>query len=549
MPSEAQHLHPLSWLFIAGVWLKGVVVPAVVLLLVSGRGTSIWSSYETWLLVLVIPAFALAFIKFWVFRYTFAPGELVIRDGILVRNERHIPYDRIQNMDLVQNPLHRMLSVALVRLETAGGDKPEAQLRVLSLDAVDRMRSHVFSGRGAPGAAEMLDSADGGRAVKEAELDGDGDGVVEPATDLAAGAMILSMSNLELVKLGLISNRGLVVVAAMMGLAWQWQFDWWNFGDWNPMGDDPSLWESELRELVGQGTVNLPAWVQWLNQRSTVVLGMIFAVSVLLLFLVFLRLFSIGWHLITLHGYTLRRRGHDLHAEYGLLTKVSATIPTPRIQLLSTRQSPLHRWFGRATMQVETAGGKTKGSDVDFEGISKTDRGWLAPLVEADRLGELFRSVLPEIDLEAVEWNPIPQRAWRRIFKVSCIVLTTPVVLTTVFFGAWGLLVLILGGSIAYSYARAYTRYAAYALAPRAILFRDGWLVRRMSVVRFTKAQTVKVRSSPFDRRHGMAALHVDTAGAGKGGHKIAIEYLEAEDAEAIRDRLYQEANRTEYRW
>ena len=249
MPSEAQHLHPLSWLFIAGVWLKGVVVPAVVLLLVSGRGTSIWSSYETWLLVLVIPAFALAFIKFWVFRYTFAPGELVIRDGILVRNERHIPYDRIQNMDLVQNPLHRMLSVALVRLETAGGDKPEAQLRVLSLDAVDRMRSHVFSGRGAPGAAEMLDSADGGRAVKEAELDGDGDGVVEPATDLAAGAMILSMSNLELVKLGLISNRGLVVVAAMMGLAWQWQFDWWNFGDWNPMGDNPSLWESELREL------------------------------------------------------------------------------------------------------------------------------------------------------------------------------------------------------------------------------------------------------------------------------------------------------------
>ena len=547
MPSEEQRLHPLSWLFIAGAWLKGVAVPAVVLLLVSGRGASIWSSYETWSLLLVMPAFAVAFIKFWVFRYTFAPGELVIRDGIVVRNERHIPYDRIQNMDLVQNPLHRMLGVALVRLETAGGDKPEALLRVLSLEAVDRMRAHVFAGRGASGGAEMLDSVDGGRSVGEAELDGDG--VAESATDVGPDVTILSMSNTELVKLGLISNRGLVVVAAIMGLAWQAQFDWWNFGDWSPLGDNPRLWESELRELVGRGAADLPAWVQWLSQRSTVVLGATFAVSVLLLFLVFLRLFSIGWHLITLHGYTLRRRGHDLRAEYGLLTKVSATIPTPRIQLLSMRESPLHRWFGRATVQVETAGGQAKGSDVDFEGIPKTAREWLAPLIEADRLAELFRSVLPEIDLEAVEWNPIPQRAWRRIFKVSCVVLIAPVILTTVFLGAWGLVVLILGGSIAYAYARGYTRHAAYALTPKAILYRDGWLVRRMSVVRFTKAQTVRVQSSPFDRRHGMATLRVDTAGAGKVGHKIAIEYLEAEDAEAIRDRLYQEASRTEYRW
>ena len=85
-----------------------------------------------------MPAFAVAFIKFWVFRYTFAPGELVIRDGIVVRNERHIPYDRIQNMDLVQNPLHRMPGVALVRLETAGGDKPDAVL--IELGANDGMR-------------------------------------------------------------------------------------------------------------------------------------------------------------------------------------------------------------------------------------------------------------------------------------------------------------------------------------------------------------------------------------------------------------------------
>ena len=543
MPSEEQHLHPLSWLFIAGVWLRGLAVPALIFFVFSGRGAALGTSYELMSLVVVAPALAVAVVKFWVFRYTFEAGELVIRDGILVRNERHIPYARIQNIDLVQNPLHRMLGVALVRLETASGDKPEALLRVLSLDAVDRMRAHVFAGDDDSGAAAMLDSVDGvgGAQGEETAV------AAARAAAGAAGTTILSMSNRDLFRLGLISNRGFVVVAAVMGLAWQ--FEWWDFSAWTPLGDDPRLWRSELRALVEQNTGSIPAWVEWLTRRSTVVLGVISALLALLLFLVALRLFSIGWHLITLHGYTLRRRGDEVRADYGLLTKVSATIPTPRIQLLSTRESPLHRWFGRTTVQVETAGGKTDQSDVDFEGIPNTEREWLAPLVETDRVAELFRAVLPEIDLEAVEWKPIPWRAWRRIFKESTVVLIIPVVATTVLLGAWGLLVLIVGSSIAFSYARAYTRNAAFALTPRAILFRDGWLVRRMSVVRFAKAQTVWVQSSPFDRRHGMAGLHVDTAGAGKVGHKIAIRYLEAEDAEAIRERLYQEAGQTEYRW
>ena len=130
--SDERRLHPLSWLFAAAQAAKGFLIPIVLLLFASGGG-----AYELWAAVFIIPVTLSAVLQYVVFRYRLEEDEIVVRDGILTRTERHIPYARIQNIDLVQNPLHRLLKVALVRVETASGQKPEAVIRVLSLDAVE----------------------------------------------------------------------------------------------------------------------------------------------------------------------------------------------------------------------------------------------------------------------------------------------------------------------------------------------------------------------------------------------------------------------------
>ena len=130
MASDDRRLHPLSWLFAAAQVARGFIVPAIVVLFASGE------SYELWALAFAVPVAIGAVLQYAVFRYRLADDEIVVRDGLLTRTERHIPYARIQNVDLVQNPLHRLLRVALVRVETASGAKPEAVMRVLSLDAV-----------------------------------------------------------------------------------------------------------------------------------------------------------------------------------------------------------------------------------------------------------------------------------------------------------------------------------------------------------------------------------------------------------------------------
>src|SRR5690606_21661307 len=58
---------------------------------------------------------------------------LTVREGLLHRSRREIPFSRIHNVVVHQSLLHRVFGVAEVRLESAGGQKPEAQMRVLAL--------------------------------------------------------------------------------------------------------------------------------------------------------------------------------------------------------------------------------------------------------------------------------------------------------------------------------------------------------------------------------------------------------------------------------
>jgi putative membrane protein len=275
---------------------------------------------------------------------------------------------------------------------------------------------------------------------------------------------------------------------------------------------------------------------------------------------VLLRLFSMAWYLVKYYDFNLQQEGEDLRTEYGMFTRVSSLIPVHRIQLLTMRASILHRWFGRASIDLETAGASEAGSDLGEQlaasGV-KTQRQWLAPIVETERGNELLREVMPEIDLAAVDWKPIEARAVRRIVKkVAVVVGIATAGLVAMLFspsipvhGLHGLWLPVVAMPVAYFITREWVRRAGYAISDDAIFYRSGWLTRKISVVRFDKMQTVAMRESPFDRRNRMASVAVDTAGAGNIGHRVDIPYLDIGVARAMSDRLYAEAGASEFRW
>ena len=499
MPSRSQdckRLHPSSLLFSAGAAARNLLLPGLAVLF-AARG----SNYELWLMVLFVPAVVAGLIKYITFSYRLDGHEMVIREGVLTRNERHIPYGRIQNVDLIQNPIHRLLRVAEVRLQTASGDKPEAVIKVLSLAAIEILRDHVFEHR-RPGPAT--------------DVEGEPPAAPEPSQTL------LKLAPGELVLLGLISNRGMAVVAAALGL----------------------LYQTDMFRL--DRYIASPDVQDWLK-HETLPGPVSTALAVLALFLaalVLLRVFSVVWNLVKFYGFTLTRTGDDLRAEYGLLTRVSATIPRHRVQLVSLRSGPLHRLFERTSIQVETAGG-AKGE----QGQGR-ERQWLAPLIPAARAGELVRNVLHEIDVDETSWNSVAPGARRRILRRSLVV----TVLAAGIVGAagewWWALVLGLPGALwSWLHAGLYVKYAGWSVGGACAAYRSGWWQRQASFVLFSKMQAVSLHASPFDRRNRMATLAVDTAGAGRVGHSVDIRYLPEDEARTTCEWLGAEAGRTEFRW
>jgi putative membrane protein len=488
-------LHPSSVLFLLGTTLRQLAGPAIAAILFSRSGLMFW--------IPVAFGFSacIALFRYLTYRVRVGDTDLTVRTGVLFRNERNVPYARIQNLNLVRNPLHRWLGVAEVQVETAGGAKPEAILRVLALDEVERLRRHVFADR------------------DDQDVSG-----TEPVGDA-----LVRMSARDVALFGFVSGRGLVLVAAAFGAMWQVVPD-----------DAFNRWFEENREALPEVLSGTP-----LPQLPGPLLSILAGVVFLLAVLVVLRLLSVAWAFLKFHGFTLIRRGEDLRAEYGLLTRITATIPRRRVQLVHVRQSWLQRAFRVATVQVETAGGG--GGNDDGEG--GVQHLWIAPLVPEGSVPGLRRAVLPGPELDEDDWRPLADGAFGRLARRNVLLALLATAGTVAVLRWWSLVVGAVLVPWAVVQAWLHVRHARWAEIAGAVAYRSGWWVRKVSVVPVGKIQAVTLAETPWDRRRRMARLRVDTAGAGRVGHRVSIRYLPADLARAMHDRLAGRVAATEFRW
>jgi putative membrane protein len=520
MPSE-QRLHPVSLLFAFARSLKTFALPGLLAAFSLGRASSPWrptfgsfqppDTWELWLMLLIIPSVLAALARYLSFRLRYDETEMVIRSGIVFRNERHVPYHRIQNLDAVQNVVHRLLGVMEVRVDTGASKEPEATISVIPETAFADMRRRVFAGRSHEPA---------GAAAAEA--------VAPPE-----GRTLLRLPLRELLLSGLLENRGLVVIAAFYGLLWESGL----FGPlWERLFADGSYTPGMVRGIMRGIAAGEPLP---LGQLAVIAIGI-----VMLLLLV--RGLSMALAVTRLYGFRLSRVGEDLRSEFGLLTRVSATIPVRRVQSLTVRAAPLYRLCSRTTLRVETAGGS---SPHNGQQPATRQREMLAPIVPASEAPALVREVLPEVDLRAIEWQPPHPRAFRRAVKPA-LVLAAVITL-----GAMGVIhwravfasPLIVLWMIVLT--RKYVQHLGWAVTDDLVALRSGWLWRSITVVPVARIQAVARFESPFDRRTAMARVRVDTAGASERSHRVDIPYLPAETAAELHRRLAAAAAGSTFRW
>jgi putative membrane protein len=476
MQSDERRLHPAAIVLGAVEHLKGLAVPLVFAALGAGRSGGWW-----WLVIagLLVANVGYAVAQYLTFRYRFAEGELVVKSGVLSRTERHIPYARIHNLDSVGNPLHRLFGVTEVRVQTGSGSEPEAVLIALHPGAAFEMQQRVHAETGG-------------------------------ATEPMAHVPVVALSTRELVLVGLVELRGIAVIAAALGLAWEVVSN-----------------VVEERRLAR----DLLAWLFGIDERDPLriagAIGAVLAIVVLL---------SIAWAIVRMHGFRAVRDGDVMHTAYGLLTHVTGVIHLPRIQTLTIDDGPLHRVLGRVAVAVATAGG------VGDE--SGSERARLAPILPAARLQALVDEVMPGLVLDRIAWQPLASRAARRVFVRDLLVAIPLAAVSAYWLAWWALAVLAALAVVGAIHARAYARHARWAIDDTIVAFRRGWLWRRTTVARLAKVQVVALGESPFDRRHAMARVGIDTA-----GETVAIPYLPRATAIELHAAVASAAARTAFAW
>ena len=246
------------------------------------------ANWQFWLLLFLIPSTIAAVARYLSFRLRYEGTELVIRSGLIFRNERHVPYARIQNLDAVRNLAHRLLGVAEVRVETGGGQAPEATISVLHETVFEEMRRRIFEGRarGQAGAQqpETPEAAVPAGRIANAAAPAAARGAAQRRCSTTAACCWWARPTACCGRRGCFAASGIRLARGAYG---------------------PGLVRDTAQTIAAGGVPSL-------TRIAVLLVGVVG-------FLVLVRLLSMIWSGVRLHDFRLSRVGDDLRTEYGLL--------------------------------------------------------------------------------------------------------------------------------------------------------------------------------------------------------------------------------------
>lgn len=399
----------------------------------------------------MVLAFLFMALHWWRFRYGVGAREIVIEKGVLSRQRRVIPFDRVQDIALERGPLARLFGTARVRIETGGSKEDEGDLDMIGIADAHRMRDILRRyGRTAPAEGEA------GTAPPE-----------EP--------VIFAMS-LRRVLLAGLYNFSFVFLAILFG-ALQY-----------------------VQAVTGFDIYNSDNW--WVPAAAagglTVGLGVLIAAGLILLGVVS----GVGRTLARDFGFRLSRAEAGLRRRRGLLTLSEVVIPIRRTQVAAIDDGIIGRWLDWHRLSFQTLG-----ADRSEGGMQVA-----APFARmAEILPILAEPAFPAPPARAA-FLRTPKRAILRRAAAplaGALLLGAAALLIHPYagIGAGALLAFAAGRCLRW-------RRHHYAVDEGALFVTSGLLRRRLWIVPFEKLQTLDVIRTPLQRVLGLASLVVDTAGA-----------------------------------
>jgi putative membrane protein len=419
------------------------------------------------------------------FFYRLTADEIRIESGILSRNARSIPYDRIQDVNIEQKLLLRILGLASVKMETGSGGGDDGVLNYVARDEAERLRTQIRH-----------------RKLRPADNQSDA-----PDESLEETTRPVFAMNLKRVLLAGFFNFSLVIFA-VLGAALQ------NLDFLIPdQYFDPRRW---LAVATGQ---------QWISDYSR--LAQITGLIALVIGLILLGITTgVIRTLFREYGFRLDRTDSGFRRRRGLTTLSDVAIPLRRIQSAIIATGPVRKSFGWYSLKFQSLAqdGKNESNHM------------AAPLAHKHEIDKIL--VEPEIPwaLSAPDLEYVARAGWvlpAIAALLIAIIFSIAASLTIDGRFIWALVVLpmlLIGFYKSWFYHR-------FALHQGQLYVHKGFWRQRLVILPLAKIQSVDVCVGPILRLFGHAKMVLGVAG-GSGIAPLSIYGLQYHQALDMRARL-----------
>ena len=133
---------PQAWRYVSGFWWIAVIA------LYDGAEMRLGFTDLFLLFGIILSGLVSSAVHYMTLRFRVLDGKLEIRQGLINKRSRIVDPKRIQNIELVRNPFHRMAGLVELRIETAGESREEGLLSALSEESARELKEQIESYRG-----------------------------------------------------------------------------------------------------------------------------------------------------------------------------------------------------------------------------------------------------------------------------------------------------------------------------------------------------------------------------------------------------------------
>lgn len=501
--SKQHRLHPLS-MFYRGITNLPQIIFPLYLALVNH------DSQEMIFIIITIAValftFPTIFLNYYYFLFWINPTEIVIHSGIIARKKRNIPMSRVQNVEINQNFLQRILGLAKVSIETAGDAQTEGLLEFVTIKDAEIIRNIIREYQ------QVLEAQITNNIMKinkfddielTASLDNiDNNEKINTSNNIYNNEykddLIFQMSLKEIFIFGMTKFRPVVLVIVFVLM---------QYINYLP------------KEFYKNETQGISNFFAGLNPFYLVLyISIIILIAILISWAI-----TIFLTINQYYGFRLHYDGKRLHNECGLFGKRNGIIPLKKLQAINIVSNIISRKLNLYGLQMQTAG----------LGVKKLTPEIAVPAAKLSRVVELANNILnfnlPE------KYNPVSRHTIKRaLFRYFMIL--TPLIIISAIFLPEALFALLLTPLLYFAAVLMYQN-RGWLVEDDKIIIKEGFIFQKISIIPISKIQTLSVRSTFFQGRLGLATMFIDTA-ATSVINDAAIIDIDIKEAELIMNHI-----------